>query len=59
MSKHQKEKLCANDNRMLWIIVPWVLYLPCGSFHKSWLPYKETLLRHPSESINTLSNVIL
>lgn len=59
MSKHPKEKLFANNSTVLWIIVPWMLYLPYGSFHKSQLPYKETLLRHPSESINTLGNVIL
>lgn len=57
--QHPKENLDANNNRMLWIIVLWILYLPYGSFHKSCLPYKEMSLRHPSESTNTLSNVIL
>lgn len=52
-------KPCTEDNRMLWIVVLLAPYLPSGSFHKSWLPYTETWLRHPAESINTLSNVIL
>lgn len=58
MSEHLKEKLCKRQQDALDNSA-WMLYLPYGSFHKSRLPYKETLLRHPSESINTLSNVIL